>query len=161
MVRDFLPFAFPDFADFDALPCPRAPVICVKSDEVVVAPPLPSTEFELALPGEFCTCEIAFALAWDGPWELERATPRTDEPTGEPLECALCAAAETVAPWPEPPPPRAAQAGATSAAAKTANGIETIRILRMTFSPFEWLNGRFPKATWVSKKASSDIEYVC
>jgi len=39
---------------------------------------------------------------------------RTDGPTGEPLACALCAAAETVAPWPEPPPPRAAHTGKTS-----------------------------------------------
>jgi len=144
MVRDFLPFAFPDFAVLDALPCPRAPVICVKSDELVAAPPLPSTEFELALPGEFCTWEIAFALAWDGPCEFERATLRTDGPTGEPLMCALCAAAETVAPCPEPPPPRAAQAGKTSVAATTPIKIGRNTILRMICPPSICLNSRIP-----------------
>ena len=36
--------------------------------------PVPRTELLFALPGEFCTWDSAFALAWVGPCELLRAT---------------------------------------------------------------------------------------
>ena len=84
------------FAGFDlAIECPCAVVFVVAA---LVDVPVPRTEFAFALPGEFCTCEIALALACVGPCELLRATERTDGPTFPPLACAECAAAETAAP---------------------------------------------------------------
>jgi len=65
-VVDFLPLV----ADLVPLVAPRLllPVV-----PVVLEPPVPNTELLSAIPGEFCTCEIAFALAWVGPCEFARA----------------------------------------------------------------------------------------
>lgn len=48
--------------------------------------PVPSTELLLAMPGEFCTCEMALALACVGPCELERAVVRRVWPLLLPVE---------------------------------------------------------------------------
>ena len=66
-VVDFLPVV----ADLVPLVAPVWPRVVVPV--VLVEPPVPNTELLSAMPGEFCTCEIALALACVGPCELARA----------------------------------------------------------------------------------------
>src|SRR5689334_12199270 len=101
---------------------------------VEVAAPLPNTEFAFAWPVEFCTREIALALACSGPCELTRAAVRTDMPTGWPPWRADIAAAETVAPWPPPAPGPAAHAGVIAADTRATAMIGKIFLRMMSTS---------------------------